>query len=113
MCIRDRSLIELVATLEAVSPLSVLSRGYSIISTEPGGKIISDMDEISEYDYSLFDDQIFLRPYNGKVIKSVDYELSRGCVYACSYCVETTIQQYYGFNAVSYTHLTLPTTPYV
>ena len=61
-------------------------------------KIISDMDEISEYDYSLFDDQIFLRPYNGKVIKSVDYELSRGCVYACSYCVETTIQQYYGFN---------------
>ena len=61
-------------------------------------KIISNMDEISEYDYSLFEDQIFLRPYNGKVIKSVDYELSRGCVYACSYCVETTIQQYYGFN---------------
>ena len=61
-------------------------------------KIISNMDEISEYDYSLFEDQIFLRPYNGKVIKSVDYELSRGCVYACSYCVETTIQQYYGFT---------------
>lgn len=61
-------------------------------------QIISNMDEISEYDYSLFDPQVFLRPYNGRVIKSVDYELSRGCVYACSYCVETTIQQYYGFK---------------
>jgi len=64
-------------------------------------KIISDMDTISTYDYSVFDDQIFLRPYNGKVVKGVDYELSRGCVYACSYCVETTIQQYYGFTEIT------------
>ncbi|MBI81453.1 MAG: hypothetical protein CMD85_05515, partial [Gammaproteobacteria bacterium] len=43
---KSKALIELVATLEAVSPLSVLSRGYSIISTEPGGKIISDIDQV-------------------------------------------------------------------
>ena len=61
-------------------------------------QIISDMDVISIYDYSVFDDQMFLRPYNGRVVKGVDYELSRGCVYACSYCVETTIQRYYGFS---------------
>ena len=64
-------------------------------------KIISDMDVISSYDYSLFDDQVFYRAYNGKVIRAVDYELSRGCVYACSYCVETTIQQYYGFTDIT------------
>ena len=61
-------------------------------------KIISNMDEISLYDYSVFDDQVFYRPYNGKVLRAVDYELSRGCVYTCSYCVETTIQRYYGFT---------------
>ena len=38
--------------------------------------IISNMDNISHYDYSVFDDQIFFRPYNGKVLRSVDYELS-------------------------------------
>tara|TARA_Y100000310_G_scaffold165155_1_gene164912 strand:+ start:8439 stop:9923 length:1485 start_codon:yes stop_codon:yes gene_type:complete len=64
-------------------------------------RIISDMDTISVYDYSVFDDQIFLRPYNGRVVKGVDYELARGCVYACSYCVETTIQQYYGFTEIT------------
>ena len=64
-------------------------------------QIISDMDTISTYDYSIFDDQVFLRPYNGRVVRGVDYELSRGCVYACSYCVETTIQQYYGFTEIT------------
>ena len=64
-------------------------------------QIISDMDAISTYDYSMFDDQVFLRPYNGRVVRGVDYELSRGCVYACSYCVETTIQQYYGFTEIT------------
>lgn len=59
--------------------------------------IISDMDAIGVYDYSLFDTQVFYRPYNGDVVKAVDYELSRGCIYTCSYCVETVIQKYYGF----------------
>ena len=27
--------------------------------------------------------------------------MSRGCIYACEYCVETVIQSYYGFNEVS------------
>lgn len=64
----------------------------------PPQNIISNLDFIPPYDYSVFDDQVFFRAYNGKVIRGVDYELSRGCVYACSYCVETTIQRYYGFT---------------
>lgn len=66
-------------------------------------QIISDMDVIPPYDYSVFEDQVFYRAYNGKVVKAVDYELSRGCVYACSYCVETTIQHYYGFTETTKT----------
>ena len=42
-----------------------------------------------------------MRSYNGKIIKAVDYELSRGCVYACDYCVETIIQDYYGFDDIT------------
>ena len=39
-------LAEIVTTLQAVSPLSVLSRGYSIISTEPDGKILSSSNQV-------------------------------------------------------------------
>ena len=39
-------LAEIVATLQAVSPLSVLSRGYSIISKEPDGKILSSSNQV-------------------------------------------------------------------
>jgi exodeoxyribonuclease VII large subunit len=39
-------LTELVATLQAVSPLAVLSRGYSIITTEPDGKILSTSNQV-------------------------------------------------------------------
>ena len=61
-------------------------------------QIISNMDELPLYDYSLFNEMVFFRPYNGKVLKGVDVEFSRGCPYTCSYCVETVIQNYYGFT---------------
>ena len=71
--------------------------GEKIVRNKPQ-KILENLDEISPYDYSIFSDQSFLRPYNGKVVKAIDYEISRGCIYTCSYCVETIIQKYYGFN---------------
>jgi len=64
-------------------------------------KILGDLDVISPYDYSIFDKQVFLKKYNGGVYKGVDYELSRGCIYSCAYCVETIIQKYYGFEETS------------
>jgi radical SAM superfamily enzyme YgiQ (UPF0313 family) len=59
------------------------------------------LDEICPYNYDLFDDQVFLRPYNGKLLRAVDYEMSRGCIYSCNYCVETIIQKYYNFTDYS------------
>ena len=64
-------------------------------------KLINDLDILSPYDYSLFDKQVFIRPYNGNLVKAIDYELSRGCIYSCSYCVETVIQRYYEFNDIT------------
>lgn len=63
--------------------------------------ILDDLDILGDYDYSLFEDQMFLRPYNGEILRAVDYEISRGCIYTCSYCVETSIQSYYGFTESS------------
>jgi len=66
--------------------------------TNPPQAIISNMDDIPLYDYSLFNEMVFFRPYNGEVLKAADVEFSRGCPYTCSYCVETVIQTYYGFT---------------
>ena len=75
------------------------SRGDVIVN--PRQFLLKDMDSIGPYDYSLFEDQAFQRPYNGEVVRAVDYELSRGCIYACTYCVETVIQRYYGFTELT------------
>ena len=83
-------------------PASVPGLAYRVNPEEanvnPPQEIIADLDEIAPYDYSLFDDISLWRPYNGLVVRAVDYELSRGCPYSCSYCVETVIQRYYGFQ---------------
>lgn len=68
------------------------------VKTTPPQPILSDLDVLASYDYSVFDDQTFWRPYNGEVLRAADYELSRGCIYSCEYCVETVVQSYYGFE---------------
>lgn len=74
--------------------------GLDIVTNKPQ-KIISNLDLISPYDYNIFDKNVLKRPYNGEVINAIDYEISRGCIYSCSYCVETIIQKYYGFNEIN------------
>lgn len=64
-------------------------------------EILENLDELTPYNYDIFDDEVFLRPYNGKLVRAVDYEMSRGCIYSCSYCVETIIQRYYSFTESS------------
>ena len=85
--------------IEMVNGLSFKKKG-KFHKNKPQ-KIISDLDEISPYDYTIFDKEIFKRPYNGKVLNAVDFEISRGCIYSCSYCVETIIQKYYGFDDIN------------
>jgi radical SAM superfamily enzyme YgiQ (UPF0313 family) len=74
---------------------------YGEVKINPPQPILKNMDDLGYYDYSLFEEQAFFRPYNGEIIKAVDYELSRGCIYTCDYCVETVVQTYYGFDTSS------------
>ena len=84
-------------TIQFVPGLTFRS-GQKLISNQKQ-QIISNLDNIGHYDYSLFEDINFLRPYNGEILRAVDYELSRGCPFTCSYCVETVIQKYYDFQS--------------
>lgn len=68
------------------------------IVINPPQPLVTDMDLLEPYDYSVFEDQVFYRPYNGKVVRAVDYEMSRGCPFTCDYCAEVAIQKYYGFR---------------
>ena len=78
---------------ESVKGLAWLKEGQLVAN--PKQEIIKDMDRIPPYDYSIFENQVFYRPYNGDIVKGIDYEMSRGCIFTCSYCVETVLQDYY------------------
>ena len=90
-----------ISELKKISGISYYDNNSKKFIINPKQTIIDDLNKIPHYDYSLFEEEIFYRPYNGKVLKAVDYELSRGCIYTCSYCVETVIQKYYGFTETS------------
>lgn len=98
----DLVIAELIDALQAgrsgSSVNGVVSRGESGVVSSSPQPLITDLDVIGPYDYGLFDDLVFLRPYNGAVVRAVDYELSRGCPFTCGYCVETVIQAYYGLT---------------
>lgn len=83
--------------IENLEGISYLDKNQKLIENRKQ-KIISNLDDLEIYDYSIFDDQVFYRPYNGEVLRGIDYEMSRGCVFTCGYCVETIIQRYYGFE---------------
>ena len=73
-----------------------LMKANDIEFTKP--KMHPTLDDIGEYDYSIFDRQVFLRAFQGNVVNAVDFEISRGCIYTCDYCVETVIQSFYDFE---------------
>lgn len=76
----------------------VVVRNQSELVIGSQKQLAPDLSYLPLYDYSIFDDQVFWRPYNGEVVRAIDYEASRGCIYSCEYCVETIIQKYYGFD---------------
>jgi radical SAM superfamily enzyme YgiQ (UPF0313 family) len=57
-----------------------------------------NLDNLPYMDLSIFDDKNFFRPFMGKVYRAIDAELSRGCYYRCNYCVETAVQDLYGYE---------------
>jgi radical SAM superfamily enzyme YgiQ (UPF0313 family) len=101
----EASLLEIASLVGNSSHLfdlpGVVVRDGSDVIVGSQKQLAPDLSYLPPYDYSIFDDQVFWRPYNGEVVRAIDYEASRGCIYSCEYCVETIIQKYYGFDEIT------------
>jgi anaerobic magnesium-protoporphyrin IX monomethyl ester cyclase len=51
------------------------------------GQVVDNLDELPYMNYDLYDDRLMYRIYDGKVYRSADYTLTRGCPYKCTYCL--------------------------
>src|SRR3989338_633180 len=49
--------------------------------------LIDPLDQLPHADFDIYEDRAFYRPYHGRIYRCVDYELSRGCVYNCTFCL--------------------------
>jgi len=56
-----------------------------------------DLDKFPVPDWSIFPDTSFYKPFLGVVYKYGDFEMSRGCPYKCSYCINVQLQEIYRF----------------
>ena len=51
-----------------------------------------DMDTLPVQNLDLWDPRHFVKPYDGKLYRTGYFEMSRGCLHKCSYCVNVTYQ---------------------
>jgi|ETNmetMinimDraft_3_1059899.scaffolds.fasta_scaffold07597_5 radical SAM superfamily enzyme YgiQ (UPF0313 family) len=51
-----------------------------------------DLNELPFPNYSQWNEGHFIKPYDGKLYKAGYIEMSRGCMFICSYCVNITYQ---------------------
>lgn len=51
------------------------------------------MDDLPVPDWALFDQRHLFRPFKGKIYTGSFYIMSRGCLYNCSYCVNTSLKK--------------------
>jgi radical SAM superfamily enzyme YgiQ (UPF0313 family) len=51
-----------------------------------------DIDTAPYMDFEGFNPIHFMRPFDGKMYKMINYETSRGCPFSCTYCVNSTMR---------------------
>ncbi len=56
---------------------------------------LTDLASLPVPDFSLYDPIHFFRPFDGQRYKMLNYELSRGCPFNCSYCVNGVLKAKY------------------
>jgi len=55
-----------------------------------------DFDNLPYLDWSIFDDRLSYKPYEGKVYRGGDYMITMGCPNNCSYCLNDYYHKLYG-----------------
>ena len=54
-----------------------------------------NLDKFPYPDWSIYPETAFYKPFRGHVYKYGDFEMSRGCPYKCSYCINVQLQEIY------------------
>ena len=80
--------------LEGIDNLWVKKEDGTIEKT-PVRPYEQNMDLFPFPDWTIYSDAAFYKPYLGHVYKYGDFEMSRGCPYKCSYCINVQLQEMY------------------
>lgn len=53
-------------------------------------------------DWSIYCESAFFKPFHGYIYRYGDFEMSRGCPYKCSYCINVQLQEIYAPTGGNY-----------
>jgi len=88
-------LLEKISNHESTENIkNIWSKNGEIIQKNILRPLIS-MDKVPFQDLSGFEEFHFYRPFDGKIYRMANIEISRGCPFKCSYCINDTLQKLY------------------
>ena len=58
-----------------------------------------NLDSLPFFDWTIFDQRHFLKPYDGKVYVGGDHMIQWGCPNSCTYCINHAYRKLYGLKA--------------
>jgi anaerobic magnesium-protoporphyrin IX monomethyl ester cyclase len=75
--------------------LRIKDRGGKIHQTPPKGYLL-ELDDLPYLDNEIYEEGQFYRPFYGKLWRSLDFNLMRGCNEFCNYCQMPKMYSFYG-----------------
>lgn len=78
--------------IKSVKNICYLNNGQ-IIKNQSGK--LCDLNDLPVPDFSIYDDERFYRPFNGKVFRMAQFDIDRGCPYSCTYCAAEGIKFFF------------------
>jgi radical SAM superfamily enzyme YgiQ (UPF0313 family) len=82
--------------LNGVPSLWFKDKNGKIVRSQLGAPI--DINNLPYDDFSIYDEQRFQRPMQGRIVKSIPITIDRGCPYQCTFCNAPSINQKYKKN---------------
>lgn len=95
----EDALVELCEMLEAQGDPSMIQNLWVKDARNPANiqrnplRPFKNLDMLPPQDFSDFNEYDLYRPFDGKIYRMMNTELSRGCVYKCSYCVNHVLHE--------------------
>ena len=91
---------EILEKCEKKESLSNIGNTYFLdkingrVIKNPRKKLLNEADLWKNIpEYSFFNDNYYLYPFDGKLYRRLNFEFARGCPYSCAYCGNTALRQ--------------------